>query len=510
MSPSLSCVLRYMINADVINNLPSPKVMVIGDFLLDRYIEGKIERISPEAPIQIFKVQKDSDIRLGGAANVVHNLMTLGARVIALGASGPDDASKKTLQLLSALKKKWGVERLDYKGLVFDRNHHIPVKERMIAHDQQVLRVDKESQDEGYQISSNIENKIIRYCVANIKKADIVILSDYNKGVLTKGLLKKVISLCRRYKKRVLIGPKGRDFTKYRGATAVVPNRSETEEATGIPIIDKTSYKKAAHQMLKNYGLDLVVITLGSKGLYLMDKKGVSASDAARHRDVYDVTGAGDTVLATLGIAFASKLPYQDALHLANLAAGVVVSKVGTATVTREDIIQHHYLKSQHENIKAEHKFKNVKELTGVLSGKKTDGKKVVFTNGCFDLIHSGHIRTLEFARAQGDILVVGLNSDKSVRIIKGRSRPILNQSDRIKVLSAFSAVDYIVLFDQPTPLELIKKLKPDVLVKGADWDEGRIVGADVVRSYGGRIARVPLIPGISTSDIIRKINKSK
>jgi len=500
-----------MINADVINNLPSPKVMVIGDFLLDRYVWGKVERISPEAPIQILKVQNDGDDRLGGAANVVHNLITLGARVTALSVIGTDNGGQRIISLLKSLNTKDGKNRLNYQGVIKDKSHITSIKERMIAHNQQVLRVDKEEPNEDYFISNSIEKKLLQHFSRTIRSVDAVIISDYDKGTLTRTLLKKVIQLCRKYHKTVLVGPKGKDFTKYRGATAIVPNRSETEEATGLEITSKTSsYKSAAQKMLRNLALDFTVITLGPDGLYLLDRKGISAYDPARHRDVYDVTGAGDTVLATLGIAFAAKLPYQDVLHLANLAAGVVVSKVGTATVTREDIIQHHYLKSDHENIKAEHKLKNVKSLSVILSAKKADGRKVVFTNGCFDLIHPGHIRTLEFSRAQGDILVVGLNSDKSVRIIKGKSRPILNQSDRIKVLSAFSAVDYVALFDQPTPIELIKKLKPDVLVKGADWDEGRIVGADVVRSYGGRIARVPLIPGISTSDIIRKINKSK
>ncbi|MBI5779135.1 MAG: D-glycero-beta-D-manno-heptose 1-phosphate adenylyltransferase [Planctomycetes bacterium] len=497
-----------MINADVIDNLPAPKIMVIGDFLLDRYVWGKVERISPEAPIQILKVQNDGDDRLGGAANVVHNLITLGAKVIALGVIGTDNGGQRIISLLKSLN---GKNRLNYNGVIKDKFHITSIKERMIAHNQQVLRVDREEPNEDYFISHSIERKLLHHFSRTIRSVDAVIISDYDKGTLTKTFLKKIIQLCRKYHKTVLVGPKGRDFTKYRGATAVVPNRSETEEATGLEITSKaSSYKSAAQKMLRNLALDFTVITLGPDGLYLLDKKGSSAYDPARHRDVYDVTGAGDTVLAALGIAFAAKLPYQDALHLANLAAGVVVSKVGTATVSRIDIIQHHYLKSQHENIKAEHKLKTVKELAVILSAKKAAGGKVVFTNGCFDLIHPGHIRTLEFSRAQGDILMVGLNSDKSVRIIKGKSRPILNQSDRIKVLSAFSAVDYIVLFDQSTPLELIKELRPDVLVKGADWEEGKIVGADVVRSYGGRIARVPLIPGISTSDIIKKINKFK
>jgi len=496
-------------NVDLINGLSSPTAIVIGDFILDRYVWGKVNRISPEAPIQILSVQKEDD-RLGGAANVIHNLIKLGANVVALGVSGADEASKRILKLFDEVKSQEGKSSLRTK-MVFDRRHYTPIKERMIAHNQQMLRVDKEIQDEHYHISQPTENRLIKYFAKHIKNADVVILSDYDKGVLTKTLLHKVISLCRKYKKMVLVGPKGKDFRKYYGATAIIPNRSETEEATGIDIHDNgDSYQKVAYKMLRNFGLDFVVITLGPKGLYLMDKKGKSAYDPARHRDVYDVTGAGDTVLATLGIAFTSTLDYQQVLHLANLSAGVVVSKVGTATVTRDEIIQHHNLIPAHENIKAEHKFKTARQLAGIIKAKQSEGRKVVFTNGCFDLIHPGHVRTLEFARAQGDILVLGLNSDKSVRKIKGKSRPILNQVERVKVLSAFSAVDYIVIFNESTPLEVIKTLRPDILVKGADWAEDEIVGADILKTYGGKIAQVPIIPEISTSAIISKIVSGK
>jgi D-beta-D-heptose 7-phosphate kinase/D-beta-D-heptose 1-phosphate adenosyltransferase len=493
-------------DASLINRLSSPKVLVIGDFILDRYVWGKVDRISPEAPIQILKVQSE-DNRLGGAVNVVHNLITLGAEVTVLGVIGPDYASKKILQLFNSIKIQWGKNSLDYKGVIFDKNRSTPIKERMIAHNQQMLRVDKERQNEDYHLLPAIERKLLRCFSDNIKSADVIILSDYNKGILTKTLLSKIISLSHKHKKMVLIGPKGRDFKKYQGATTLVPNRSETEEVTGIEITDnKDSYKIAAQQMLKRYALDFVVLTLGPQGLYLLDRKGVSAYDPARHRDVYDVTGAGDTVLATLGIAFASNLSYQQALHLSNLAAGVVVSKVGTATVTRNEIIQHHNLAPTYDKRITTIKLKPLEQLLKVLHDRKSAGQKIVFTNGCFDLIHQGHIKTLELARSHGDILVVGMNSDKSVHRIKGLHRPILNQHNRALILSAFSAVDFIVIFDEPTPLKLIKRIRPDVLVKGADWQENNISGADVVKRYGGKVVRVPLMPQVSTSNIIRKI----
>jgi len=487
-------------DVDLINRLSSPKVLVIGDFILDRYIRGAVDRISPEAPIQVLKVIDKEDNRLGGAANVAHNLVTLGAKVTILGIIGTDSASKQILSLFQDIKKKWGKDSFDYRGVIIDKNRTTPIKERMVAHDQQMLRVDREMQNGEYSITSAIERKLMKSILENIKSTDVVIdvviISDYNKGILTRTILSKIISLCRRYKKDVLIGPKGTDFSKYRGATALVPNRSETEDATGIAITDKqNSYKNAARRMLKRYALDFVVITLGPQGLYFLDRNGEALHDHARRRDVYDVTGAGDTVLAALGIARASKLSNQEALHLANLSAAVVVSKFGTATVARDEI-------------EAGHKLKNIQQLLNILPDKKSSGQKIVFTNGCFDLIHQGHIKTLEFAGAQGDVLVVGLNSDKSVRRIKGFHRPVLDQRSRASILSAFSAVDYIVTFDESTPLELIKKIRPDILVKGADWDEDNIAGADVIKKYGGKVIRVPLIPNISTSDIIRRIQK--
>ncbi|MFH1231786.1 MAG: D-glycero-beta-D-manno-heptose-7-phosphate kinase [Planctomycetota bacterium] len=505
-------------NADLINKLSSPKVLVIGDFILDRYIRGSVDRISPEAPIQVLKVIDEKDNRLGGAANVAYNLVTLGAQVTILGIIGTDSASKEILHLFKGIKKKWGIHSLDYRRIIIDKNRTTPVKERMVAHDQQMLRVDREMQNDEYFIQSMIERKLMQSVSDNIKSVDVVILSDYNKGILTKTILSKIISLCRRHRKKVLIGPKGADFSKYRGATALAPNRSETEDATGIKITDDhNAYKIAARQMLRKYALEFVIITLGPNGLYLLDRKGVSAYDRARHRDVYDVTGAGDTVLAALGIALASELSYQQALHLANLAAGVVVSKVGTATVTRNEIIQHHNLvptlaslpcQVSQSRRSGQDKLKTLPQLLKILESKKSNQQKTVFTNGCFDLIHQGHIKTLELARSQGDIVIVGLNSDKSVRRIKGIHRPILDQRNRTSILSSFSAIDYIVIFDESTPLELIRRIKPDVLIKGADWGDDNIVGADVIRKYGGKVIRVPLIPDISTSAIIRKIQE--
>ncbi|MFH1226344.1 MAG: D-glycero-beta-D-manno-heptose-7-phosphate kinase [Planctomycetota bacterium] len=482
---------------NLIHRLGSPKIMVLGDLILDKYVWGKVERISPEAPIQILNAQREG-LRLGGVANVAHNAVTLGAKAGLVGVVGNDESGRQT-------RKLCGQSGINTAGIVSDRARQTPLKTRMIAQNQQVLRVDNE---DPAQISAAAEQSILSYVRRNIKHYDIVLVSDYNKGTLTDSLLKAVIQIARTSRKKVVIDPKGRDYAKYRGATALTPNRSEAELATGIKIKDDASRKQAARKLIKESGLDFVIITLSDKGLYLLDRKGDEVYDPARHLDVYDVTGAGDTVLATLGMAFAGGLGYREALHLANLAAGVVVSKVGTATVTRQEIIDHFYQLNDTQCATRDiRKLVPLKELLNRLPSLRLCGKRVVFTNGCFDILHPGHIATLEFAKAQGDILIVGINSDKSVKRIKGPSRPILNQSDRARVLGALAMVDYIVIFDEPTPLNLIKQIKPDVLIKGTDWQSKGVVGSDILKKYGGRVVLAPMVKGVSTTEIIQRIN---
>ncbi|MFA5795396.1 MAG: D-glycero-beta-D-manno-heptose-7-phosphate kinase [Candidatus Brocadiia bacterium] len=476
----------------LINRFGSPKIMVLGDLILDKYVWGRVERISPEAPIQILNAQREG-LRLGGVANVAHNVVTLGAKSDLVGVVGNDDTGRQIRNLC----RQFGINTA---GIVLDRVRQTPLKTRMIAQNQQVLRVDNESLA---QISAAAEQSILSYIRRNIKHYDIILISDYNKGTLTDSLLKAVIRIARSGQKKVVIDPKGRDYGKYRGATALTPNRLEAELATGIKIKDEASRKQVARKLIKDANLDFVIITLGEKGLYLLDRKGYEVYDPARHLDVYDVTGAGDTVLATLGMAFAGGLGYNEALHLANLAAGVVVSKVGTATVTRPEIIEHY--RNLNDTAQGS-KLIPLTELLGILKGITASGKKVVFTNGCFDIIHPGHIATLEFAKSRGDILIVGINSDKSVKWIKGPSRPILSQSDRACVLGALAVVDYITIFDEPTPLNLVKQIKPDILIKGMDWQSKGVVGSDVLRKYGGRVVLAPIVKGLSTTDIIKRI----
>lgn len=468
-------------------------MLVLGDLILDKYVWGKVERISPEAPIQILNAQQEG-FRLGGVANVAHNAVTLGARADLAGVVGNDEAGRQ-------LRKLARTVGINVAGVITDRARQTPLKTRMIAHNQQVLRVDNES---PAPVSAKSEQAIISHIRRNINKYGIILLSDYNKGTLTDSLLKSIICIARANSKKVIIDPKGRDYAKYRGATTLTPNKSEAELATGIPIKDEASRKQAARKLIKNAGLDFAIITLGEKGLYLLDKSGKEIYDPARHLDVYDVTGAGDTVLATLGIAFADGFGYQESLHLANLAAGVAVSKVGTATVTRDEIIEH--FRSLNNGRMT--KLVTLTEAVNIAKSLRSKNRRIVFTNGCFDILHPGHIATLEFAKSHGDVLVLGLNSDKSVRATKGPTRPIMNQADRARVLEALSLVDYIVLFDESTPINLIRNIKPDVLIKGMDWQSKGVVGSDVLKKYGGRVVLSPIVKGLSTTGIINKISK--
>jgi len=477
----------------ILNRLGTHSILVVGDLMLDRYVWGKISRISPEAPIQILNTERE-EFRLGGASNVAHNLVALGAKAECLGVVGTDANGK----LLVRSIKGAGI---GVKGVVSDRTRITPVKSRYIdsSHKQQVLRVDEEKSN---LISKETERRLIGNFNKLVKKADIVVASDYMKGVLTESFIKTICKICKKHNKKIIINLKDPKYGKYKGATAVTANLSEAHLTSGVEIKDDKSLKTAAFELLRNLKLEFVVVTRGEKGIYLLAKNGEEIFDKAKSINVYDVTGAGDTVLAALSLGIASGLGYEDAVHLANLAAGIVVAKVGTSTVSRKEIMEHNNKFSQ------ESKIKTMPELlTAIKNIRNSSGKTIVFTNGCFDILHPGHIKSLTHAKQQGDILVVGLNSDKSVRIIKGKTRPIFEESLRTKSLSALECVDYIVVFNEPTPEKLIHAIKPDILVKGADWRGKKVVGESFINSYGGKVVFVPLEKGISTTNIIRKLS---
>jgi D-beta-D-heptose 7-phosphate kinase/D-beta-D-heptose 1-phosphate adenosyltransferase len=473
---------------ELLNSRSPMRVMVVGDFILDRYCLGTVSRISPEAPIQILKVIREED-RLGGAGNVVQNLRALGAEVVPVGTMGDDPEGKR----LSALLKRQGCPT----GGIFIHPHHpTTVKTRMIAHAQQVLRVDRERTDP---LPEKLLRGIAAHVVHRLSNVQAVLVSDYAKGTTDPSLLKGIISRAGRLDIPVLIDPKGNDYDKYKGATLLTPNQDEAGQATGIRMEEPRGIRRGAELLRRRLRLRGVAITLGKRGIAVLEGDRFEILPA-QARSVYDVTGAGDTVLAAMGVAMARGSDPFAAAALGNLAAGIVVGKLGAATARPEEILQ--VLTSRDP----QGKIQGVETLLPILHHARSQGKKIVFTNGCFDLLHSGHIRLLHEARREGDLLVVAINSDASVRRLKGDGRPILREEERAHILASLTDVDHVVLFSETTPLRIIRQIKPDVIVKGADYRNQVVVGRELVERRGGRVKLVPLVRGKSTSRIVSKL----
>ena len=476
-----------------------PRLAVVGDLMLDRYVFGDAERISPEAPIQILRASHE-ETRLGGAGSVVNNLRALGADVAAFGVLGADDCGRQVMDALRAVGART-------TGVVRVKGRPTTIKTRFVGraqhrHPQQVLRVDWE--DSG-RLAGAVETRLLARLRTLLQTADAVVISDYNKGVMTPHLTQQVIRLARARRLPVLIDPiKDRDYSKYRGATVITPNRMETELGSGVKLSGPDSVRTAARKLLDGLKLQAVVVTLDKDGAYLAARGKPGQMVPTRPRHVYDVAGAGDMVISVLAMAVASGAPLPDAVRLANVAGGLEVQKFGVQTVSREEIIAE-LLEEAH---RSGDKIRRIENLKIDVNRHRAQGEKVVWTNGCFDVIHAGHIEFLQFAAAQGDVLVVGLNSDSSVRRLKGPDRPICSQEHRVQVLSALEAVDYIVIFDDSTPERMIKAVRPDVLIKGEDWRDKGVVGREFVESYGGRVVLAPLVKGLSTTALVERIRR--
>ncbi len=376
-------------------------------------------------------------------------------------------------------------------GLFTDTSRPTTKKTRVMAINQQMIRLDYEKREE---ISRDLEDKINAYIKDNLSIFDAILVSDYAKGVVTRGILTEVI------KKKdglILIDPKGRDFSKYKGATAITPNIKEAILASGFEDIEK-----AARKFLDELDLKVVFITRGKRGISLFERGRPPIHVPARAREVYDVSGAGDTVLATLGLSIASGLTYFEAALLANIAAGIVVGKVGTATVTQEELLD--ALVSDMPFSAS--KIKEINQLKQIVNYLKAQGKRIVFTNGCFDLLHVGHIHLLKESKRLGDILIVAIDDDESVRRLKGEARPVINQFERAQILSALDCIDYVTIFSTDQLKDLIKEIRPDILTKGSDYKKEDVVGREIVEGYGGRVALIPVAEGISSSKIINNI----
>ncbi|MBN1124496.1 MAG: D-glycero-beta-D-manno-heptose 1-phosphate adenylyltransferase [Sedimentisphaerales bacterium] len=479
-----------------VTNLGSPRVLVVGDFLLDSYVYGDALRISPEAPVQVLKVVS-REVRPGGAASVAADVAALGGKAICIGVVGDDETGRQLRNIL----KEAGV---DVSGLVQVTDRPTISKQRMIGlaqhrHRQQLLRIDEEC-DKPFDPA--VHQQLLVSYKKCLQECDAVCLQDYNKGVLAEDFCREMIALAGKAGKRILVDPPMTgDFVRYKGVSVITPNRKEASAASGFAIEAILDAKKAAQHLRKTLELEAVVITLDKQGAYLQTSQ-ISEHITTIPRSVYDVTGAGDMVLATLAVVLAGGCDFRIAVQLANIAGGIEVEKFGTATVSIDEIINEILL----ENRGKMGKIREMDELANELAYHRQQNRKIVFTNGCFDVLHRGHIEYLSFCKQHGDIVVLGLNSDRSVREIKGPARPINNQHDRAAVLAALEPVDYIVIFEEADPLKLIQQVRPDVLIKGADWANKGVIGREFVESYGGRVVLAPLVDGKSSTATIQKI----
>ncbi len=467
-------------------------VLVIGDVMLDRYLVGSVNRISPEAPVPVVLLNQSED-RAGGAANVAANLSGLGLKTQIIGCVGNDITGKILNQMIAE-------SGIDTSNIMTSTQRPTVSKTRVMSGNQQIVRIDEESSatftaDETNQLLMNVTHAL------NAQPA-MVILSDYAKGMLSEATCQTIIKQCKQLNIPVIADPKGRDYSKYKGASALTPNKKETAEACGVAAHETDALLKAAAQLKDELQLDFLAVTRGEEGISFIDDNQIQHIPATAKK-VFDVSGAGDTVIATLAAGLVHGLTPHDALQLANIAAGIVVGKVGTVPVTQGELLR--ALISEDGQSQAD-KICDENQLLELVSHWKENKQTIVFTNGCFDLLHAGHVTYLEAAKKTGDKLILGLNTDRSVSALKGPTRPVVHEGDRARVLAALASVDAVILFDEDTPLQLIDAIRPDVIVKGDDYTEEQVVGGKEVKSWGGRVKLIPLVQGRSTSNIIKKL----
>src|SRR6202451_875218 len=456
------------------------RILVIGDVMLDRSIWGDVDRISPEAPVPVLRSVRTTTAP-GGAANVAMNLVGLGVKAAQAGFWGNDVEMRE----LSALLTPAGV---DFSGMIISAHSTIS-KTRIVSRNQQLLRLDVESADPR---PAAEHQALLERSLQLVQTADAVILSDYDKGALSAQLCQAVITLARKRGIPVLVDPKHRDFAKYGGATTICPNLQELGLATGVDRNNLAELLASAQRLVSQLGIDFMTVTMSEKGIRVLYPDAVFHF-LTRAREVFDVTGAGDTVIATLAASLAGGLDAQTGVTPANIAAGMVVAKTGTSPISRNELVAEFTASTQ---MKGPDKILDLPHLLVRLAEWRANGNRIVFTNGCFDILHVGHITLLEQCREFGDKVVIGVNSDASVRGLKGPTRPVVGENERARILAAMGSTDAVIIFDEPTPFELIRHVRPDVLVKGGDYTTATIVGADEVVTWGGRVEIVPTVNG--------------
>ncbi len=470
----------------VLDRFVDATVWVIGDLMLDEYVMGAVERVSPEAPVPVVRV-RDTEHRLGGAANVARQVAALGAKVILAGTIGTDPAGDDLLRLCAA-------SGIDARGVVRTPARRTTRKLRVLGHSQQLLRLDWE---DSQPCEAEVGVRMLEALAG--ETPDAVILSDYAKGVLTPHIIGAITA--RAGRAPVVVDPKSRDFSRYHGATTVTPNLRELELASGKTLdpTDPAAVAAAARPLIIAAGLSSMVVTLSEHGMLVVPAEGPPIPVLASRREVFDVTGAGDTAIAVLALSLAAKASLAVAAKLANAAAGVSVGQVGAVAVDADSI-------RGELTASPDAKVLSCAELAARSVSWRMSGKRIVFTNGCYDLLHAGHLSLLHGAARLGDVLVLAINSDASVRRLKGPERPLVPQAERAALLAALACVDAVTVFDEDTPLAIIEAVRPHVLVKGADYAPDQVVGREVVEAHGGRVALVPLLPQKSTLALVERI----
>ncbi len=489
----MSIANKSNMNIDI-SKFNQSRLLVVGDIMVDEYLWGKVDRISPEAPVQIVSVE-DEVFTLGGAGNVANNIVSLGANVSVAGIIGTDRCG-------NVLLKKFKALGVDTEGIIQIPGRPTTRKTRVIANNQQVLRIDRETKQD---ISDATMELLVKYIDAKMPLVEAVLISDYSKGLLTEKFIKKIISSAKKHNKITIADPKGLSFSKYSGISLLTPNKKEASLVSGVDIIDRSSLLKAGTKILNTVDIDNLLITCGKEGMVLFERNKEPYIINSKARQVFDVSGAGDTVAAVFGLAIASGASFADSAVIANAAAGIVVGKLGTATVSQKELS--FALKPYPDDIIFKHK--NLSELPVLIQELRKNGKRIVLTNGCFDILHTGHIMLFSASKQFGDILIVAIDDDDSVKKLKGKGRPVLSANERVKILSALDSVDYVVVFSSDKLNELINIIRPDVLTKGSNYSSKGVVGHETIEQFGGKTVIVPITEKISSSIIIDNIRHS-
>ena len=475
----------------MIDRFSQARVLCVGDIMLDRYVRGRVDRISPEAPVPVLRVESEDSV-LGGVGNVAANVSGLGATAHCLGLVGNDHPATELAGLLADIDRC-------HTHLIASDSASTTVKTRCIGGHQQMVRIDR---DPERAVEADVLERLIEKAHALMGQCDVLVLSDYGKGVLTPDVTRRLIAFAAEQGIPVVVDPKGPRYHPYSGATLVTPNLKELAAATRESVDNPDAIVAAARSLKSSFQFAAVLVTMSDKGMMLLDVEDSITWVDTTAQAVFDVSGAGDTVVAVMSCGLAINEPLDTVTTLANRAAGMVVAKLGTAVVTREEIAQADLVGSQSALVR---KLVDVESLTSRVARWRAEGLKVGFTNGCFDLIHPGHVALLASARQRCDRLVVALNSDESVRGLKGETRPVQTEAARAAVLASMSDVDALVVFGEETPRALIEQVRPEVLIKGADYTLDEVVGGDFVASYGGRVELVPLVEGQSTTSLLSR-----